>query len=186
MGRIRKWSQQPPDQNCIDWSQLLLVPSPHPHLPQYPAMADKVDYYSVLGCDPSSSEEQIRTEFRLRARQSHPDKDGNKEEFQVLQEAKDTLLDRARRTLYDKWRASGLEISYSQWESLKETVQTSMHWASPRTERTIPEGQENKENTASSQDQEQGAEPGGRLRRQDSCHPTIVMVNKCNQEELRR
>ena len=27
---------------------------------------------------------------------------------------------------------------------------------------------------------------GGGLRRQDSCHPTIVMVNKCNQEELRR
>ena len=46
-------------------------------------MADKVDYYSVLGCDPSSSEDQIRTEFRLRARQSHPDKDGSKEEFQA-------------------------------------------------------------------------------------------------------
>ena len=116
---------------------------------------------------------------------------------QVLQEAKDTLLDRARRTLYDKWRSSGLEISYSQWESLKETVQTSMHWASPRTERCIPEGQENKgdkENTARSQDKDKGqgqdpateAERGGRLRRQDSCHPTIVMVNKCNQEELRR
>ena len=110
------------------------------------------------------------------------------------------MLDRARRTLYDKWRSSGLEISYKQWESLKETVQTSMHWASPRTERCIPEGQENKysdpradkENTAGSKDQEHDqplgaeAESGGRLRRQDSCHPTIVMVNKCNQEELRR
>ena len=120
---------------------------------------------------------------------------------QVLQEAKDTLLDRARRTLYDKWRSSGLEISYKQWESLKETVQTSMHWASPRAERCIGEGQENKyshqradkENRAGSEDQEQDqpllgaeAEAGGRLRRQDSCHPTIVMVNKCNQEELRR
>ena len=114
---------------------------------------------------------------------------------QVLQEAKDTLLDRARRTLYDKWRGSGLEISYKQWESLKESVQTSMHWASPRTDRCIPEAQENrdsdtegdKENTARSQDQDQEqAERGARLRRQDSCHPTIVMVNKCNQEELRR
>ena len=114
---------------------------------------------------------------------------------QVLQEAKDTLLDRARRTLYDKWRGSGLEISYKQWESLKESVQTSMHWASPRSDRCIPEAQENrnsdsegdKENTARSQDQEQElAERGARLRRQDSCHPTIVMVNKCNQEELRR
>ena len=79
----RNWGQQPPDLNCIDWSQLLLVVPPPLSSPQYPAMADKVDYYSVLGCDPSSSEEQIRTEFRLRARQTHPDKDGCKEEFQA-------------------------------------------------------------------------------------------------------
>ena len=111
-------------------------------------------------------------------------------------------MDRARRTLYDKWLGSGLEISYSQWESLKESVQTSMHWASPRTDRCIPGGQENtqsdsgddRENTSRSQEQEQeqhqeqeqGTEGSARLRRQDSCHPTIVMVNKCNQVELRR
>ena len=44
----------------------------------------KVDYYSVLGCDQQSSEEQILTEFRVRAKQTHPDKDtGDTEEFQV-------------------------------------------------------------------------------------------------------
>ena len=43
----------------------------------------EVDYYSVLGCDPSSSDEQIMTEYRVRARQTHPDKDGDTEEFQV-------------------------------------------------------------------------------------------------------
>ena len=47
----------------------------------------KVDYYSVLGCDPASSEDQILTEYRVRARQTHPDKDGDKEEFQVELEA---------------------------------------------------------------------------------------------------
>ena len=100
------------------------------------------------------------------------------------------MLDRARRTLYDKWRSSGLEISYSQWESLKESVQTSMHWASPRTERTLPEASEgdgeNSQDQPQDQSQEAGRGAGGGLRRQDSCHPTIVMVNKCNQEELRR
>ena len=45
---------------------------------------DEVDYYSVLGCDPSSSEDQILTEYRVRARQTHPDKEGDKEEFQVI------------------------------------------------------------------------------------------------------
>ena len=41
------------------------------------------DYYTVLGCDPSSSEEQIMSEYRLRAKESHPDKMGDTEEFQV-------------------------------------------------------------------------------------------------------
>ena len=44
------------------------------------------DYYSVLGCDPSSSEEQIMTEYRIRAKESHPDKMGETEEFQVFSE----------------------------------------------------------------------------------------------------
>ena len=43
------------------------------------------DYYSVLGCDPSSSEEQIMTEYRIRAKESHPDKMGDTDEFQVCE-----------------------------------------------------------------------------------------------------
>ena len=43
------------------------------------------DYYSVLGCDPSSSEEQIMTEYRIRAKESHPDKMGDTEDFQVCE-----------------------------------------------------------------------------------------------------
>ena len=65
--------------NCCWYPHLSLPLSQCPAM----AMADKVDYYSVLGCDPSSSEDQIRTEFRLRARQTHPDKEGCKEEFQA-------------------------------------------------------------------------------------------------------
>ena len=45
---------------------------------------EEEDYYSVLGCDPSSSEEQILTEYRIRAKESHPDKMGDTEEFQVF------------------------------------------------------------------------------------------------------
>ena len=179
-------------------------------------MAERLDYYSVLGCDPSSSEEQIITEFRVRAKQTHPDKDGKTEEFQasgqfmnkkmmsdedrlrsnvivitqVLQEAKETLLNRAKRTLYDKWRGSGIEMSFKQWESLKETVQASMHWASPKNERMLPEGREDgKEEEKEEETDKENRERAGRsgqLKRQDSCHPTIVMVNKCNQEDLRK
>ena len=50
------------------------------------------DYYSVLGCDPSSSREQLAAEFRARARILHPDKRDDEEgeedcsQFQLLQE----------------------------------------------------------------------------------------------------
>lgn len=32
------------------------------------------DYYSILGCTELSSQEQIDTEFKVRARECHPDK----------------------------------------------------------------------------------------------------------------
>jgi len=153
---------------------------------------DKVDYYSVLGCDPSSSEEQIMTEYRVRARQSHPDKQGDTEEFQTLQEAKETLVDRAKRTLYDKWMNSGIDMSFKQWENLKDSVQTSLHWATPKNERMLPDGEEN--NRKAEDKTEDGIENMDKvsevlgkkpiLQRQDSCHPTIVMLNK--QDDLRK
>ncbi len=35
------------------------------------------DYYEILGCDPSSSEEQIMSEFKIRAKEFHPGKINN-------------------------------------------------------------------------------------------------------------
>ena len=52
------------------------------------------DFYSILGCDPESSTEQIMTEFKVRAKEFHPDKctDGqpleNEEKFKQLLEVK--------------------------------------------------------------------------------------------------
>jgi len=31
-------------------------------------------YYEILGCDPTSSEEQINTEFKIKAKEFHPGK----------------------------------------------------------------------------------------------------------------
>lgn len=49
----------------------------------------------------------------------HPDKNsGDKEaeqKFQQLKEAKEILCDPERRQLYDKWKNSGLKISYKNW-----------------------------------------------------------------------
>ncbi|GBP90956.1 J domain-containing protein [Eumeta japonica] len=95
------------------------------------------DYYAILGCDESSSVEQIIAEYKVLALQCHPDKnDGDKEaeaKFQKLKEAKETLCDPSKRQLYDKWRQSGISVGYKQWLSVKDHVQQSMHWSKPNT-----------------------------------------------------
>ena len=47
----------------------------------------KEDYYGILGCDKSSSAEQIVSEFKVRAKQLHPDKSDDpacEEKFKLL------------------------------------------------------------------------------------------------------
>ncbi|XP_065342643.1 J domain-containing protein-like [Cloeon dipterum] len=106
---------------------------------------EKEDYYQILGCDESSSVEQITAEYKARALQLHPDKnDGDKESearFQLLKEARDVLTDPEKKTLYDKWRGSGIAISFKQWMNMKDSVQQSMHWSIPKTkDRMLEEG----------------------------------------------
>eukprot|EP00095_Tigriopus_kingsejongensis_P000587 maker-scaffold95_size379157-snap-gene-0.17 protein:Tk00587 transcript:maker-scaffold95_size379157-snap-gene-0.17-mRNA-1 annotation:"j domain-containing protein" len=108
----------------------------------------KEDLYNLLGCDRSSTQEQIITEFKTRAKKCHPDKvvpniqgevvdveklSGKTEEFQLLHQAKSILTNPEERRRYDKWLDSGLAMSYKQWRGLKDSVHTSMHWATPNT-----------------------------------------------------
>jgi DnaJ family protein C protein 12 len=45
-----------------------------------------------------------------------------------FQEAKETLCDPEKRINYDKWRKSGIAISYKQWLGMKEHVQAVSIW----------------------------------------------------------
>ncbi|KAK9871116.1 hypothetical protein WA026_011400 [Henosepilachna vigintioctopunctata] len=98
---------------------------------------EEEDFYALLGCDENASVEQINAEYKVRALQYHPDKnDGNKEaeiKFQQLKNAKEVLCDPEKRSNYDKWRNSGIAISYKQWLGMKEHVHQSMHWSAPKT-----------------------------------------------------
>ncbi|KAF5304253.1 hypothetical protein FQA39_LY09780 [Lamprigera yunnana] len=109
----------------------------------YKRSADE-DFYAILGCDENSTVEQIVAEYKVRALQFHPDKNaGNaeaQEKFQKLQEAKDTLCDPVKKLNYDKWKNSGISISYKQWLGMKEHVHQSMHWSTPKTkDRMLPD-----------------------------------------------
>ncbi|XP_017762098.1 PREDICTED: J domain-containing protein [Eufriesea mexicana] len=106
--------------------------------------SEEEDYYALLSCDESSSVEQITAEYKLLALQYHPDKnEGDKEaerKFQQLKHAKEVLCDPERRSNYDKWRRSGIAVSYKQWVGMKDHVHQSMHWSIPKTkDRMLPD-----------------------------------------------
>ncbi|KAM4729672.1 dnaJ homolog subfamily C member 12 [Anableps anableps] len=94
---------------------------------------DLEDYYGLLGCDELSSTEQILNEYKIRALGCHPDKQLDNPsaaaDFQKLQEAKEVLCDETKRRNYDLWKRSGVGIPFQEWQALKESVKTSLHWA---------------------------------------------------------
>ncbi|CAL1545660.1 unnamed protein product [Lymnaea stagnalis] len=105
------------------------------------------DYYFILGCHESSTEEQITAEYKAQVLLCHPDKQQNDatahEKFARLSQAKDTLLDPEKRKEYDKWRHSGIAIPFETWRSMSH-VKTSMHWGYQKEQVAIshPEGKE--------------------------------------------
>ncbi len=61
------------------------------------------DYYLILGVSPAASQEEIRTAFRRRALELHPDRSGtDSEPFLELQRAYGVLGDPHRRRRYDR------------------------------------------------------------------------------------
>ena len=59
------------------------------------------DYYNILGLNKNSTEDEIKQAYRNLAKTHHPDKGGNKERFQEIQEAYDTLSDPQKKHVYD-------------------------------------------------------------------------------------
>ena len=70
-------------------------------------MAEKKDYYEVLGVDRNATADQIKKAYRKKAVQYHPDKNpGNKEaeeKFKEAAEAYDVLSDEKKRQMYDQY-----------------------------------------------------------------------------------
>lgn len=67
----------------------------------------EVDWYGVLGVDPSSDDETVKKMYRKLALTLHPDKNksvGAEGAFKILSEAWSLLSDKGRRTTYDQKR----------------------------------------------------------------------------------
>ena len=78
-------------------------------------MAEKRDYYEVLGVDRSATEEEIKKAYRKKAIQYHPDKNpGDKEaeeKFKEAAEAYDVLSNPDKRARYDRYGHAGVSGS---------------------------------------------------------------------------
>ena len=73
-------------------------------------MADKRDYYEVLGVDKSADEKDLKNAFRSLARKYHPDRSTEvdaEEKFKEIQEAYAVLSDSEKRQMYDRFGHNG-------------------------------------------------------------------------------
>jgi len=66
-----------------------------------------MDYYSILGVSKNASEKEIRSAYKKKSMQHHPDRGGNEEEFKRVNEAYSTLKDPQKRGIYDHSQTAG-------------------------------------------------------------------------------
>lgn len=72
-------------------------------------MAEKRDYYEVLGVGKNASADEVKKAYRRLAVQYHPDKQGGSEEkFKEVNEAYEVLKDTEKRKRYDQFGHAGV------------------------------------------------------------------------------
>lgn len=80
-------------------------------------MADKRDYYEVMGVSKGASDDEIKKAFRKLAKQYHPDLNPDNKEaeknFKEVNEAYEVLSDKDKRARYDQFGHAGVDPSYS-------------------------------------------------------------------------
>ena len=68
-------------------------------------MAEKKNYYEILGVDKKATQDEIKSAYRKLAMKYHPDRNKGSEEaaekFKEINEANETLSDPQKRSAYD-------------------------------------------------------------------------------------
>ncbi len=84
-------------------------------------MADKRDYYEVLGVNKNATEDELKKAFRQQAKKYHPDMNpGDKEaeaKFKEVNEAYEVLSNSEKRARYDQFGHAGVDPSYGAGQS---------------------------------------------------------------------
>lgn len=79
-------------------------------------LADKRDYYEVLGVSKTASDDEIKKAYRQKAKQYHPDLNpGDKEaenKFKEANEAYEVLSDADKKAKYDRYGHAGVDPNY--------------------------------------------------------------------------
>ena len=79
-------------------------------------MAEKRDYYEVLGVEKTATPEEIKKAFRKKAMQYHPDRNPDdptaEEKFKEVSEAYEVLSDETKRQKYDQFGFAGVDPNY--------------------------------------------------------------------------
>ena len=79
-------------------------------------MAEKRDYYEVLGLQKGATDDEIKKAYRKLGKQYHPDLNPDNPEaeakFKEINEANDVLSDPQKRAKYDQFGHAGVDPSY--------------------------------------------------------------------------
>ncbi len=73
------------------------------------------DYYKILGVSENSDDAEIKKAFRTAAVKHHPDRWGDKEKFQEMNEAYQVIGDKKKRQQYDAYRKGGFSGGFGGW-----------------------------------------------------------------------
>ncbi|MDO4743473.1 MAG: DnaJ domain-containing protein, partial [bacterium] len=79
-------------------------------------MAEKKDYYEVLGVDKGASDDDIKKAYRKMAKKYHPDLNPNNKEaeqkFKEVNEAYEVLSDSTKKSRYDQFGHAGVDPNF--------------------------------------------------------------------------